>query len=322
MRRFRLFLRLLVASILLATSLGKLLDVPGFVGVLRTYQAFPEWLLGPLAVFFVLVELHLAEWLFWGRYLRQAAAASIALHLLFVVQASVTLARGIPVPNCGCFGVFFARPLTLGTVLEDLVMVAVSVALFLTTSVFAALPPDADFKPYHEEDGVKVGIVQKENGPPWVRGTGEIDASAADVGAVISRFDGYQDFLNGMVEKVKVLEAKPGYSRLHMTYHYPWPLKNRDAVAGYHFEKTKDGKQRAWWSGEAKPGDPEEGVRIENIEGETLVTPLGPKKSKVVYTYIADLGGSFGDSIKEKAYKKEAPHYFSCLKKALKLTAP
>ncbi|MBC8645596.1 MAG: hypothetical protein H7X85_00410, partial [Thermoanaerobaculia bacterium] len=37
--------------------------------------------------------------------------------------------RGIAVPNCGCFGVFLARPLTWGTVLEDGGMVAASLAL-------------------------------------------------------------------------------------------------------------------------------------------------------------------------------------------------
>ena len=123
-------LRFSIALILLATSVGKLLDVPGFVDVLRTYQSFPEWLLRPLAVTFVLVELHLSEWLFWGRALTGAAAASFVLHLLFMAQASLTLMRGIPVPNCGCFGVFFARPLTWGTVEEDFVMVAASTALY------------------------------------------------------------------------------------------------------------------------------------------------------------------------------------------------
>jgi len=34
------------------------------------------------------------------------------------------------VPNCGCFGVFWARPLTFITVAEDVFMVGISVLLF------------------------------------------------------------------------------------------------------------------------------------------------------------------------------------------------
>jgi hypothetical protein len=39
------------------------------------------------------------------------------------------LLRGKPILNCGCFGSVFARPLSWMTVVEDLVMVSLSVAL-------------------------------------------------------------------------------------------------------------------------------------------------------------------------------------------------
>jgi hypothetical protein len=122
-----------IASILLVTGLGKLLDVPGFVQVLATYQAFPTWMLQPIAVTLVLGELRLAEWLFWGKRLSQAALTSLGLHVLFTGWAVVTLFRGIEVPNCGCFGVFWARPLTWITVGEDLFMVGISFALYQLT---------------------------------------------------------------------------------------------------------------------------------------------------------------------------------------------
>jgi hypothetical protein len=119
-----------IALTLLATGMGKLLDVPGFVQVLATYQALPPWLLRPVAVAFVVVELRLAEWLLLGKRLSHAALASVALHSALTLWSIVTLLRGITVPNCGCFGVFWARPLTWGTVGEDLFLVVISWMLY------------------------------------------------------------------------------------------------------------------------------------------------------------------------------------------------
>ena len=125
----RTALRFLIAALLLATAAGKLLDLRGFASVLETYRALPEHALLPLAVLVPLLEVALAAWLLAGRRLRSAALASAAMHAAYGIWAGVTLARGVSVPNCGCFGVFLTRPLTWGTVLEDGVMVAASLGL-------------------------------------------------------------------------------------------------------------------------------------------------------------------------------------------------
>jgi hypothetical protein len=123
------FLRFAIGLILFATAIGKLLDVPGFAAVLDTYEVFPQWALFPLAVAVPLAELLLAAWLFTGRNLFGAALVSAAMHASYAVWAAATLARGMDIPNCGCFGVFLARPLTRSTVVEDGVMVVASLAL-------------------------------------------------------------------------------------------------------------------------------------------------------------------------------------------------
>ncbi len=128
---FRNFLRFAIGAILLATAVGKFLDIPGFAVVLTTYQAFPEWSLFPLAVAVPAAELLLAAWLFSERNLFSAALAAAAMHAAYGAWAAITLARGLDLPNCGCFGVFLRRPLTWSTVLEDSVMVAASISLFL-----------------------------------------------------------------------------------------------------------------------------------------------------------------------------------------------
>jgi hypothetical protein len=52
---------------------------------------------------------------------------------------SITLFRGIALENCGCFGVYLARPLTTSSPLEDLVIVALAL-LLLRLSTARALP--------------------------------------------------------------------------------------------------------------------------------------------------------------------------------------
>ena len=49
-------LHAVLGGILLASALGKSLDLPGFVEVLVTYRAFPDWSLWPIALFITTIE--------------------------------------------------------------------------------------------------------------------------------------------------------------------------------------------------------------------------------------------------------------------------
>jgi hypothetical protein len=125
----RVFLRFAIALILIATAVGKFLDLPGFAKVLGTYQAFEEWVLLPLAILIPTVEILLASWLVAGRRLYAAALVSAALHMGYALWSATSILRGLRLENCGCFGVFLARPLRWSTVLEDLVLVGISLML-------------------------------------------------------------------------------------------------------------------------------------------------------------------------------------------------
>lgn len=122
-------LRYFIASVLFLTGLGKLLDIPGFVEVLDAYQTIPEWGLHLVAVGTVLLELRICEWLLRDKTLILGARSSLIFHLWYTLWTTITLIREIPISNCGCFGVFFARPLTGWTVVEDLILVAASFVL-------------------------------------------------------------------------------------------------------------------------------------------------------------------------------------------------
>jgi len=122
-------LRLGFVLLLLATALGKLLDVPGFAGVLATYRALPGPLLLPAALALALVELALAAWLAWGARLPLAAGATALLHALYLAWLGAAWLRGLDIPNCGCFGVFLARPLTGWTLVEGTALLLAAVLL-------------------------------------------------------------------------------------------------------------------------------------------------------------------------------------------------
>ena len=128
--RLALLLRGFVILVLLTTAVGKLLDIPGFARVLGHYEIFPGGLQGPLALFVPLFELLLALWLLSGKKLPAAALTALLLHAAYAALSMLTLLRGIRLDNCGCFGVFFARPLGWGTVIEDGVMMAICLILY------------------------------------------------------------------------------------------------------------------------------------------------------------------------------------------------
>ena len=52
--------RLLIGGVLLASALGKSLDLPGFVDIVITYRLFPSWSLWPVALMIIAVEWVLA----------------------------------------------------------------------------------------------------------------------------------------------------------------------------------------------------------------------------------------------------------------------
>jgi Methylamine utilisation protein MauE len=111
--------------LLLTSALGKVLDPEGFASIVATYQLLPDGLVFVAAWAVILTEFLLALWLamgLWPQYRHTLSLASIAvlgLHWLYFDWMLIALMRGLTIPNCGCFGVYLARPLTWFTPLED-----------------------------------------------------------------------------------------------------------------------------------------------------------------------------------------------------------
>ena len=103
--------RLLIGGVLLASALGKSLDLKGFVDVLVTYRLFPGWSLRPVALIVIGIEWILAAWILSGWRLSTGALLALTLNGLYAVGLVVTLVRRLDLPNCGCYGVFLPQPL-------------------------------------------------------------------------------------------------------------------------------------------------------------------------------------------------------------------
>ena len=134
-RAFGLPLRTLFCVLMLTTALGKLLDNRGFAAVIATYQfSIPEPLLLPLGLVVSLVELALGLAILTGFQPRNAALLTVAVHVGYLALALITNLRGLALANCGCFGVFLARPMTWSTVLEDTLLLLLSLGFLWTVS--------------------------------------------------------------------------------------------------------------------------------------------------------------------------------------------
>ncbi|TKS60751.1 MAG: hypothetical protein EWM72_01056 [Nitrospira sp.] len=87
--------RLFVVGVLLASALGKSLDLPGFVDVLVTYQAIPVPLLWPIALLVTGLEWLLGVWVLSGWRLGTGALAALLLSAGYAVWMTLSLVRGL-----------------------------------------------------------------------------------------------------------------------------------------------------------------------------------------------------------------------------------
>ncbi len=113
----------------------------GFYGVVQTYHLLPVAIVPLSAWVLVLIEIAIAVWLVSGKSPSAVAIGLIALHLVYLLWVLIALHRGLQISNCGCFGVYFARPLTWQTPLEDITLIAFALALWYRSHVLVPQQP-------------------------------------------------------------------------------------------------------------------------------------------------------------------------------------
>lgn len=97
--------RLLAGGALAAAGFIKLMGAPEeFAMAMEAYRLVPvAWLL-PIARVAPWLELWAGVFLVMGCFTRQAALATAVAYGVFLTAIGSTLARGIALENCGCFG--------------------------------------------------------------------------------------------------------------------------------------------------------------------------------------------------------------------------
>ncbi len=133
------FLRLFLGLLFTATGLAKLLDNRGFAQVIASYQLGLPGLL-PLGLCISLAEVWIGTNLLRAQRVRLSLWGTLLFQVGYGALAAMTLRRGIVLDNCGCFGVFLARPLRWTTVLEDAVLAAISAFCLWRSAAGRAVP--------------------------------------------------------------------------------------------------------------------------------------------------------------------------------------
>lgn len=100
-----------------------------FAVVIETYQLLPPGSATTLAALLPWAEILLGWALLLGWMTRAAAAGAAGLFGMFVLALLSTKARGIDLPNCGCFGgVIMPKPSVM--IVIDLVLLGLAVLAF------------------------------------------------------------------------------------------------------------------------------------------------------------------------------------------------
>jgi uncharacterized membrane protein YphA (DoxX/SURF4 family) len=100
-----------------------------FAAALEAYRMLPGALLIPAARVLPWVEYLAGVYLLFGLWLRWTAPLALLLYAGFVTFLGSALARGLPLGDCGCFGVWSPPPLV--TLSVDSLVVLLLAALVL-----------------------------------------------------------------------------------------------------------------------------------------------------------------------------------------------
>lgn len=116
--------RPILGVLLLAMGVGQILDLGQFVDVIETYRLTSGWPATLLAGALVSGELIGGIGLLARADFAPPVALAVALVWSFV--GAQAFARGLIVPNCGCFGTYLSQPLRWWVLIQDVEFVALA----------------------------------------------------------------------------------------------------------------------------------------------------------------------------------------------------
>ena len=116
--------RILLAVLLVAMAAGQLSDVDGFVRILGTYQVLPGDL--PTFAAWILIVTEAVAGVALLRGAQGGATLAVAVALAWTALGAQAFVRGLPITNCGCFGVHLGQGLRWWVLLEDAEFIALA----------------------------------------------------------------------------------------------------------------------------------------------------------------------------------------------------
>lgn len=164
-----------------------------------------------------------------------------------------------------------------------------SLFLLLLASALALPGPSASWSVLQEGDpdaGEARVSCTEIAGKPWCRSEAVLPGSPEQLEAILTDFSRYTQVFQ-RVTSCRVLEPNV----VHVTLDMPAPLSDRDYIA--RFEKSVEGADRVfrWVAVEHPEAPPGEAVRLVNSAGEWRLSPAPEGRTRLTYTWEAELGG-------------------------------
>jgi uncharacterized membrane protein YphA (DoxX/SURF4 family) len=130
-------IRILLGIIFLASGIGKLISGSDAQYLVELMATEFYWLIeysNFIVISTSILELVLAVFLLWGRYLKWALGGTLLMLIGFSSVLSYFYFQGMSVENCGCFGALgFASGLEF-TLIRNLVLMLLIIGAFLLMS--------------------------------------------------------------------------------------------------------------------------------------------------------------------------------------------
>lgn len=131
-------IRIILGVIFLLSGIGKLINGADAQYLVELLATKFYWLIEYSSLIVTstsVIELVLAVFLLWGRYLKWALVGTLLMLLGFSSVLSYFYFQGMSVENCGCFGAFgFASGLEF-TLIRNLVLVLLIIGAFVLMRV-------------------------------------------------------------------------------------------------------------------------------------------------------------------------------------------
>lgn len=134
-------IRIVLGLLFLVSGTGKLINGADARYLVELLATEFYWLIeyaGPIVITASIVELVLAVFLLWGKYLGWSLFGTLAMLLGFSAVLGYFYFQGMAVENCGCFGAFGLASGLEFTLIRNIVLILMTTGAFMLKSKLSA----------------------------------------------------------------------------------------------------------------------------------------------------------------------------------------